>query len=145
MNSKLRRLFVPLVALACVFSKNKAYATTAGICTTVVVGTAAATVLAANTSSYPRKRLVVQMVTNTVANAPANFAWCTVGGTAANNVGYMIFSAASANTSAANVSLPNTWELLPVQQSTNTWAQVPNGAVSCIANVASQTITACVY
>ena len=140
----LKRSFIPLIGMVFASGAQVAHATTAGICTSVTVGTAAATVLAANTSSYPRRYLEIQMGTNTT-NGVAPFAWCTVGGTAANNVGRMLFGAAAFNTGAGNVTPPNVWVLPAVQQPSNSFPQVPNGAVSCIANAASQTITACAY
>lgn len=144
----LKRVFLPMVGLFwCFAGTHDADATTAGICTSVTVGTAATTVLPAYTGSAQsaRRRIQVQMATNTVVNAAANFAWCTIGGTAANNVGYQLFTAATANSSSVNVSMPNTWIIDPVQYPTSTFPMVPNGAISCIANAASQTITACVW
>lgn len=144
----LRRVFLPMIGLAWMaIGSRPADATTAGICTSVTVGTAATTVLAAYTGSAQsaRRHIQVQIATNTQVNAAATYAWCTIGGTAANNVGYMLFSAATANSSTANVSMPNVWDIPPVQYPTSTFPMAPNGAISCIASAASQTITACVW
>lgn len=144
----LKRAVIPLIGVVwMVTAPPPAGATTAGICTSVTVGTAATTVLPAYTGSAQgaRRRIQVQMATNTVVNAAANYAWCTIGGTAANNVGYMLFTAATANSSTANVSMPNTWQIDPVQYPSGTFPMVPSGAISCIASAASQTITACVW
>lgn len=117
-------------------------ASAAGICSTSTVGATAVTVLAANTSSYPRKALTVQMTTTPTTTV--TYAWCNIGGAAVANTGYQIQSGWLGSTSLAPT--PATvWDLRPVQQSTNTFPQVPNGAVSCIASTSSQSITVCVY
>lgn len=146
----LKRVFLPMIGLAWMAigpMNADAAGTTAGICTSTTVGTAATTVLAAYTGSAQsaRRHIQIQMATNTTVNAAATYAWCTIGGTAANNVGYMLFGAATANSSTANVSMPNVWDIPPVQYPTSTFPMAPNGAISCIASAASQTITACVW
>lgn len=144
----LKRAFLPMVGLVWMATGSlPAGATTAGICTSTTVGTAATTVLPAYTGSAQnaRRMIQVQMATNTVVNAAATYAWCTIGGTAANNVGYMLFSSATANSSTTNVSMPNTWTVQGVQYPASTFPIAPSGAISCIASSASQTITACVW
>ena len=144
----LKRVFLPMVGLAWMaVGSMPADATTAGICTSVSVGTAATTILPAYTGSAQnaRRRVQVQISTNTVVNAAATYAWCTIGGTAANNVGYMLFSASTANSSTNNVSAPTVWDIAPAQYPASTFPIAPNGAISCIASAASQTITACVW
>ena len=82
------------------------------ICTSATVTSTAATVLAANTSSTPRRQLWIQGS----ASVPA---WCDIGTTAVVGSGFFIYPATIVPIPAA-------------QQSSNTFPQAPNGAVSCI-------------
>lgn len=98
-------------------------------CTAATVTNASSTVLAANTTSYPRRSLTLYAG----GGCPV---WCNIGGTAVEGAGMFV------NPGAKGVGYPAT------QQSANTWPQVPNGVVKCILPTSntcanSTTVSAC--
>lgn len=118
---------------------------TNGICTSNIgLGTAAITILAANTSSSaPRRQLCMQNTTTPTA-AAGSIIWCTVGGTAIAQEGIQL-QGGFVGTTTAGPTPANIFCFPPAQQPPNSFPQVPNGAVSCIGSASSLAITVCAY